>query len=173
MQSYKQLSKSLKEYEKKEDDHDCYVKVSHTLLAHSDLTKELNIYMEEVNKLGIGAQGLGGLTTVMDVKINDYPTHAASLPVCMIPNCAATRHAHFVLDGSGPALQTPPNLDDWPEVTQEEGDNVRRVNLDTVTREEAAEWQPGDVLLLSGKMLTGRDAAHKKMKEFKIKMQIS
>ena len=121
--------------------------------------------MDAVNRLGIGAQGLGGLTTVLDVKIRDYPTHAASLPVAMIPNCAATRHAHFVLDGSGPALQTPPNLDDWPEITWEVGEQVRRVNLDTVTPEEAAQWQPGDTLLLSGKMLTGRDAAHKKMKE--------
>ncbi|MCX2983218.1 fumarate hydratase [Halieaceae bacterium IMCC14734] len=121
--------------------------------------------MDAVNKLGIGAQGLGGLTTVVDVKIKDYPTHAASLPVAMIPNCAATRHAHFVLDGSGPSLQTPPNLDDWPDITREAGDNVKRVNLDTVTEAEAASWKPGDTLLLSGKMLTGRDAAHKKMKE--------
>lgn len=121
--------------------------------------------MDAVNKLGIGAQGLGGLTTVVDVKIKDYPTHAASLPVAMIPNCAATRHAHFVLDGSGPSLQTPPNVDDWPDITWEAGENVKRVNLDTVTPEEAAAWQPGDTLLLSGKMLTGRDAAHKKMKE--------
>jgi fumarate hydratase class I len=119
--------------------------------------------MEAVNKLGIGAQGLGGLTTVVDVKIKDYPTHAASLPVAMIPNCAATRHAHFVLDGSGPALQTPPNVDDWPVITREVGENVKRVDLDTVTREEAAAWRPGDTLLLSGKMLTGRDAAHKKL----------
>src|SRR5210317_460062 len=124
----------------------------------------LELY-EKINQLGIGAQGLGGLTTVLDVKINDFPTHAASLPVVMIPNCAATRHAHFVLDGSGPALQTPPNLNDWPQITQEVGEGVRRVNLDTVTREEASQWQPGDTLLLSGKMLTGRDAAHKKMKE--------
>jgi len=121
--------------------------------------------MDEVNKLGIGAQGLGGLTTVVDVKIKDYPTHAASLPVAMIPNCAATRHAHFVLDGSGPALQTPPNVDDWPDITWEVGENVRRVNLDTVSREEMAEWQPGDTLLLSGTMYTGRDAAHKKIRE--------
>jgi len=121
--------------------------------------------MEEVNKLGIGAQGLGGLTTVLDVKIRDYPTHAASLPVAMIPNCAATRHAHFVLDGSGPSLQTPPDINDWPDITWEVGNNVRRINLDTVTREEAATWQPGDTLLLSGRMLTGRDAAHKKMQE--------
>jgi len=116
--------------------------------------------MDAVNKLGIGAQGLGGLTTVMDVKINDYPTHAASLPVVMIPNCAATRHAHFVLDGSGASLQTPPSLDDWPEITRESGDSTRRVDLNTVTAEDAAQWQPGDTLLLSGKMLTGRDAAH-------------
>jgi fumarate hydratase class I len=121
--------------------------------------------MDAVNRLGIGAQGLGGLTTVVDVKIKDHPTHAASLPVAMIPNCAATRHAHFVLDGSGPALQTPPSIDDWPDITWEVGDNVRRVDLDTVTREEMAQWRPGDTLLLSGKMLTGRDAAHKKMQE--------
>ena len=121
--------------------------------------------MDAVNKLGIGAQGLGGLTTILDVKIKDYPTHAASLPVCMIPNCAATRHAHFVLDGSGPALQTPPDIKDWPEITWTAGDSARRVNLDTVTREEIATWKPGETLLLNGKMLTGRDAAHKKMKE--------
>ncbi|MEM0952898.1 MAG: fumarate hydratase [Pseudomonadota bacterium] len=121
--------------------------------------------MDAVNRLGIGAQGLGGLTTVVDVKIKDHPTHAASLPVAMIPNCAATRHAHFVLDGSGPALQTPPSLEDWPDITWEVGDGVRRVNLDTVTRDEMAQWKPGDTLLLSGKMLTGRDAAHKKIKE--------
>jgi fumarate hydratase class I len=121
--------------------------------------------MDAVNALGIGAQGLGGLTTVLDVKIRDYPTHAASLPVCMIPNCAATRHAHFVLDGSGPALQTPPRLEDWPEITWDAGAGARRVNLDTVTREEIATWKPGETLLLSGRMLTGRDAAHKKLKE--------
>ncbi|MCL4104295.1 UNVERIFIED_CONTAM: hypothetical protein GTU68_047257 [Idotea baltica] len=132
----------------------------------SNRVEELRLeIMDGVNKLGIGAQGLGGLTTVMDVKIKDYPTHAASLPVAMIPNCAATRHAHFVLDGSGASLQTPPNIDDWPDITWEVGDNVRRVNMDTVTREEAATWQPGDTVLLSGKMYTGRDAAHKKMKE--------
>ncbi len=121
--------------------------------------------MDKVNELGIGAQGLGGLTTVLDVKIKDYPTHAASLPVAMIPNCAATRHAHFVLKGNGPALQTPPSLDDWPEITWETGDKVKRLNLDTVTKEEVASLQPGDTVLLSGKMLTGRDAAHKKMVE--------
>ncbi|EED35275.1 Fe-S type hydro-lyase tartrate/fumarate alpha region:Fe-S type hydro-lyase tartrate/fumarate beta region [Luminiphilus syltensis NOR5-1B] len=119
--------------------------------------------MDAVNKLGIGAQGLGGLTTVLDVKIKDYPTHAAGLPVAMIPNCAATRHAHFTLRGEGPSLQTPPNLDDWPEISWEPGESVRRVNLDTVTREEAQSWKSGDTLLLSGKMYTGRDAAHKRM----------
>ncbi len=120
---------------------------------------------EQVNNLGIGAQGLGGLTTVLDVKINDYPTHAANKPVAMIPNCAATRHAHFVLNGSGPALQTPPNLDDWPKVTWDVGPSARRVNLDTVTSEDIKEWQPGETVLLSGKMLTGRDAAHKKIQD--------
>lgn len=118
---------------------------------------------EKVNRLGIGAQGLGGLTTVLDVKIKDYPTHAASLPVAMIPNCAATRHAHFVLDGSGPVELTPPSLDDYPEITREVDGNVRRVNLDTLNKADMEEWQPGDTLLLSGKMLTGRDAAHRKM----------
>ncbi len=118
---------------------------------------------EKVNQLGIGAQGLGGLTTVLDVKINDYPTHAANLPVAMIPNCAATRHAHFVLDGSGPAELVPPSLDDWPEITWAGADNARRVNLDTVTPEEVASWKPGETLLISGKMLTGRDAAHKRI----------
>lgn len=132
----------------------------------SNRVEELRLeLMEKVNQLGIGAQGLGGLTTVLDVKIKDHPTHAASLPVAMIPNCAATRHAHFVLDGSGPSLQSPPSLDDWPEITWEVGDNTRRVNLDEVTPEEVATWKPGETLLLSGKMLTGRDAAHKKMKE--------
>ena len=121
--------------------------------------------MDAVNELGIGAQGLGGLTTVLDVKIKDYPTHAASLPVCMIPNCAATRHAHFELDGSGPALQTPPDLNDWPEVTFEVSESTRRVNLDEVTPEDVQSWKPGETVLLNGKMLTGRDAAHKKMVE--------
>jgi fumarate hydratase, class I len=121
--------------------------------------------MDKVNALGIGAQGLGGLTTVLDVKIKDYPTHAASLPVAMIPNCAATRHAHFVLDGSGPAEQHPPCLDDYPKISWDVGPDARRVNLDTVSREEIATWQPGDTLLLNGKMLTGRDAAHKRMVE--------
>ncbi len=119
--------------------------------------------MERVNNLGIGAQGLGGLTTVLDVKIKDYPTHAASLPVAMIPNCAATRHAHFHLDGSGVAELTPPSLSEWPEITWDVGPTTRRVNLDEVTPEEIAKWQPGETLLLSGTMLTGRDAAHKRL----------
>jgi fumarate hydratase class I len=122
----------------------------------------VDIY-KKVNALGIGAQGLGGLTTVVDVKIMSLPTHAASLPIAMIPNCAATRHAHFHLDGSGPALQTQPKLEDWPEITWEVGENTRRVNLDTVTKEEVTQWQVGETLLLSGKMLTGRDAAHKRL----------
>ncbi len=121
----------------------------------------IEIY-DKVNKLGIGAQGLGGLTTVLDVKIRDYPTHAANLPVAMIPNCAATRHAHFVLDGSGPVALKPPSLEDWPKLTYDVS-SARRVNLDTITREEAATWKPGEVLLLRGKLLTGRDAAHKRM----------
>lgn len=121
--------------------------------------------MDRVNELGIGAQGLGGLTTVLDVKILDYPTHAASLPVAMIPNCAATRHAHFTLDGSGPAELAPPKLEDWPKITWDVGPSARRVNLDTVTREDIMQWQPGETLLLSGRMLTGRDAAHKRMIE--------
>ncbi len=122
----------------------------------------LELY-DKVNRLGIGAQGLGGLTTVMDVKVKDFPSHAANKAVAIIPNCAATRHTHFVLDGNGAAELTPPNLDDWPEITRETGANVKRVNLDTVTREQVKTWAPGDTLLLSGKMLTGRDAAHKKM----------
>src|ERR1700735_2410619 len=117
---------------------------------------------DKVNQLGIGAQGLGGLTTVLDVKILDWPTHAANLPVAMIPNCAATRHAHVVLDGSGPAYLDPPSLEDWPKLTYDVS-GARRVNLDTVTRAEAATWKPGEVLLLTGKLLTGRDAAHKRM----------
>ncbi len=125
--------------------------------------EELRIELyEKVNALGIGAQGLGGLTTVLDVKIKDYPTHAASLPIAMIPNCAATRHAHFVLDGSGPATLEPPSLDDWPRLTYDTSKG-RRIDLDTVTREEVATWKPGDVLLLNGRLLTGRDAAHKRM----------
>ncbi len=119
--------------------------------------------MDKVNNLGIGAQGLGGLTTVLDVKILDYPTHAASLPVCMIPNCAATRHAHFTLDGSGAAMLTPPDLSIWPDISYEAGEQARKVNLDTLSPKDIQDWKPGEVLLLSGKMLTGRDAAHKRM----------
>ena len=117
---------------------------------------------DRVNALGIGAQGLGGLTTVLDVKILDWPTHAANLPVAMIPNCAATRHAHFVLDGRGPAELVPPSLDAWPKLTMDVH-SARRVDLRTVTREDIQTWQPGEVVLLTGKLLTGRDAAHKRM----------
>jgi fumarate hydratase class I len=137
------------------------------LLARGPQNKleELRIELyEKVNALGIGAQGLGGLTTVLDVKIATYPTHAASKPVAMIPNCAATRHAHFVLDGSGPAYLEPPSLDLWPDVHWAPDYNKStRVDLDTLTPEQVASWQPGQTLLLSGKMLTGRDAAHKRI----------
>ncbi|MBI5330532.1 MAG: fumarate hydratase [Betaproteobacteria bacterium] len=119
--------------------------------------------MEKVNDLGIGAQGLGGLTTVLDVKILDYPTHAASLPVGLIPNCAATRHVHFTLDGSGPAAFTPPPLSAWPEVAWDGPARSRRVNLDALTKADTAQWRAGEQLLLSGKLLTGRDAAHKRI----------
>lgn len=130
----------------------------------SNRAEELRLELfDKVNKSGIGAQGLGGLTTVLDIKVKDYPTHAANKPVAIIPNCAATRHAHFTLDGSGPAALPVPKLEDWPEITREAGDNVKRVNLDTVTPEEVQTWQPGDTLLLNGKLLTGRDAAHKRM----------
>lgn len=134
-----------------------------TLSRVEELRLEL---MKKVNALGIGAQGLGGLTTVLDVKIMDYPTHAASLPVAMIPNCAATRHVHFHLDGSGPAKLETPKLEDWPQVTWKADTNVAtRVNLDTLTKEEVASWKPGQILLLNGKMLTGRDAAHKRIQD--------
>ncbi|WP_072054465.1 fumarate hydratase [Aliivibrio fischeri] len=116
-----------------------------------------------VNKLGIGAQGLGGLTTVVDVKIKSAPTHAASKPVCLIPNCAATRHVHFTLDGTGPADLQPPKLEEWPDITWEAGANTRRVNLDTLTKEDVQEWRTGETVLLTGKILTGRDAAHKRL----------
>ena len=119
--------------------------------------------MDRVNSLGIGAQGLGGLTTVLDVKISDYPTHAASLPVAMIPNCAATRHAHFTLDGSGIAELSPPSLEDWPKIKWDVGPRARKVNLNELTADYVASWQPGETLLLSGSLLTGRDAAHKKL----------
>ncbi len=125
--------------------------------------EELRIELyNKINQLGIGAQGLGGLTTVLDIKILDYPTHAANLPVAMIPNCAATRHAHFHLDGSGPVALEPPKLEIWPELTYD-ASGAKRVDLDKVTREEVKTWKPGEVLLLNGKLLTGRDAAHKRM----------
>ncbi|SFF32991.1 fumarase, class I, homodimeric [Fontimonas thermophila] len=125
----------------------------------------LELY-EKVNRLGIGAQGLGGLTTVVDVKVLDYPTHAANLPVAMIPNCAATRHVHFELDGSGPVVLPTPRLEDWPKVTWQADTKVAtRVNLDSLTRDEVARWKPGQILLLNGKMLTGRDAAHKRIQD--------
>ena len=130
-------------------------------------TEELRIALcDQVNALGIGAQGLGGLTTVLDVKIMMYPTHAASKPVAMIPNCAATRHAHVVMDGSGPVYLTPPSLDSWPNVNwQPDTEKSQRVNLNTLTKAEVASWKPGQTLLLNGKMLTGRDAAHKRIQE--------
>jgi fumarate hydratase class I len=131
-----------------------------------DKYEELRIELyEKVNKLGIGAQGLGGLSTVLDIKIRSFPTHAANKPIAMIPNCAATRHAHFVLDGSGPAEFEAPSLEDWPKITWVPSTQSRRVNLDTLTRDEVMRWKPGETLLLSGKMLTGRDAAHKRIEE--------
>ncbi|MEY4908273.1 MAG: hypothetical protein RL260_1991 [Pseudomonadota bacterium] len=133
--------------------------------------EELRIELyEKVNALGIGAQGLGGLTTVLDVKIKTFPTHAASKPIAMIPNCAATRHGHFVLDGSGPAYMTPPSLDLWPDVHWAPDYNKsKRVDLNTLTKAEVASWKPGDTLLLNGKMLTGRDAAHKRIADMLVK----
>jgi len=130
-------------------------------------TEELRIELyEKVNALGIGAQGLGGLSTVLDVKIAMFPTHAASKPVAMIPNCAATRHAHVVLDGSGPAYCEAPSLSEWPDVNWvPDTQRSKRVDLDTLTREEVASWTPGQTLLLSGRMLTGRDAAHKRIED--------
>jgi fumarate hydratase class I len=141
----------------------------HELLARGPSSKleELRIELyEKVNALGIGAQGLGGLSTVLDVKIAMFPTHAASKPLAMIPNCAATRHAHFVLDGSGPAYVEPPSLDEWPQVHwAPDYERSRRVDLDSLTREEVASWKPGQTLLLSGRMLTGRDAAHQRIQD--------
>jgi len=131
--------------------------------AHNTADKLRLELFDAVNNLGIGAQGLGGLTTVLDIKVLDYPTHAASLPVCMIPNCAATRHAHFVLNGTGPSLQTPPRLDEYPDIAWDASAGARKVNLDVLSPTDVLTWQPGETLLLSGKMLTGRDAAHKRM----------
>jgi fumarate hydratase class I len=131
-----------------------------------DKVEELRIELyDKVNALGIGAQGLGGLSTVLDVKIRTYPAHAANRPVAMIPNCAATRHAHFVLDGSGPAEFEAPKLSDWPAVSWTPDAKSRKIDLDTLTREAVATWKPGERLLLSGKLLTGRDAAHKRIQD--------
>ncbi|MBK1648467.1 fumarate hydratase [Rhabdochromatium marinum] len=124
----------------------------------------LDLY-EKINALGIGAQGLGGLTTVLDVKIRSFPTHAASLPVALIPNCAATRHLHFTLDGSGPADFAPPRLEDWPQIDWDPAAGARRVNLNELTRASIRDWRAGERLLLSGRVLTGRDAAHKRLVE--------
>ena len=137
--------------------------------ASSDVEAlRLELY-EKINALGIGAQGLGGLTTVLDVKIKDWPCHAAGKPVAMIPNCSATRHAHVVLDGSGPAFLETPKLDDWPKVDWAPDKAAKRVNLDKLTPEEVQSWEHGDRLLLSGKMLTGRDAAHKRIQDMRAK----
>ncbi len=139
----------------------------HELKARGAKTRAEQLRLElheKINALGIGAQGLGGLTTVLDVKVLDYPTHAANLPVALIPNCAATRHCHFHLDGSGPARLQPPSLEDWPKVTwQADAATATRVDLNTLTRAQVAAWTPGQKLLLNGKMLTGRDAAHKRI----------
>ena len=138
----------------------------HELIERGAETTEEKMRLEifeRANKLGIGAQGLGGLTTVVDVKVKTAPTHAASKPVVMIPNCAATRHVHFTLDGSGPADLQPPKLADWPEVTWEVGEDTRRVNLDTLNKDDIQDWKMGETVLLSGKILTGRDAAHKRL----------
>ncbi len=130
--------------------------------AEEELRLEI---MDAVNQLGIGAQGLGGLTTVLDIKVNTYPTHAASLPLAMIPNCAATRHIHFHLDGSGPAILTPPDLSNWPEVSQSSEEAGTPVNLNKISQAEIEKWRPGQSLLLSGSILTGRDAAHKRIQQ--------
>lgn len=138
----------------------------HLLKANgpSNRIEELRIELyEKVNALGIGAQGLGGLTTVLDIKILDYPTHAASLPVAIIPNCAATRHVHFTLDGSGVAELAPPNMDIYPDVHWAPSAQAKRVNVDTITKADTQAWQAGETLLLTGKILTGRDAAHKRI----------
>ncbi|MFM1847208.1 MAG: hypothetical protein RL417_682 [Pseudomonadota bacterium] len=138
----------------------------HALKARGAKTRaeELRLELfEKVNQLGIGAQGLGGLSTVLDVKVLEYPTHAASLPIAMIPNCAATRHIHFELDGSGPAKLAPPALSEWPSVALDLGKGARKIDLSTVTRAEVATLKPGETVLLTGKLLTGRDAAHKRI----------
>ena len=138
-----------------------YAKTGAKLTRPEELRLEL---MEKINALGVGAQGLGGLTTVLDVKVLDYPCHAANLPVALVPNCAATRHCHFHLDGSGPAKLEVPKLEDWPAVTwTPDLKSATQVNLNTLTKEEVAAWKPGQKLLLNGKMLTGRDAAHKRI----------
>ena len=131
----------------------------------SDIEEMRIEIFDKVNALGIGAQGLGGLSTILDVKINDWPCHAAGKPVAMIPNCAATRHAHFTLDGSGPAYLEAPKLDEWPDVNWTPSAEAKRVQLDNLTREEVRSWKHGDRLLLNGKMLTGRDAAHKRIRD--------
>lgn len=138
----------------------------HDLIARGAQTTEEKLRVDifdRANKLGIGAQGLGGVTTVLDVKIKSSPTHAAAKPVVMIPNCAATRHIHFKLDGSGPATLPPPKLEDWPNITRQTDSNTHRVDLNSVTQTDIERWKSGDTLLLSGKMLTGRDAAHKRI----------
>ena len=132
----------------------------------SSRAEELRLELfKKVNDLGVGAQGLGGLTTVLDVKVKDFPAHAANKAVALIPNCAASRHTHFTLDGSGPAKQTPPNIEDWPKISWEIGDSVRKVDLGKVTKNDLLDWMPGETILLSGKILTGRDAAHKRIVE--------
>ncbi|WP_298858149.1 fumarate hydratase [uncultured Paracoccus sp.] len=139
------------------------------LRARGPATPEEELRLElidRINALGIGAQGLGGITTVLDVKVRSFPTHAASLPVALIPNCAATRHVHFTLDGSGPARLSPPDLSDWPDLDfRDAWKNARRVDLDGLTRDQIATWKPGESLLLSGRLLTGRDAAHRRIEQ--------
>jgi len=140
----------------------------HELLARGPESRleELRLELfDKVNALGIGAQGLGGLTTVLDVKLRDFPTHAASKPVALIPNCAATRHLHFSLDGSGPLQLQPPQATDWPDITLAATADTRRVQLDGLTHTDISDWRSGETLLLSGRMLTGRDAAHKRIVE--------
>ncbi|MCU7879276.1 MAG: fumarate hydratase [Candidatus Thiodiazotropha sp. (ex Lucinoma aequizonata)] len=144
----------------------------HEVMARGPTNRKEELRLEifdKVNALGIGAQGLGGLTTVLDVKVSDFPTHAASLPVAMIPNCAATRHVKFTLDGSGPAVLTPPSLEDWPDVTWKPSPQARRVDLDKIRKEDIATWKQGELILLNGKLLTGRDAAHKRIADLYVR----